>query len=125
MIEARFAWWRRIHRTSSGLVALVSLVHIAVTFVEYGEWSPDALWFFGTGVGLLSNAVMNLAHVGLEPCRIPTAPVMRWLNWGFVLLGVSALYAIRQPQAIAIVLGLVGQAVASVRTLPGPAKTLA
>lgn len=86
----------------------------------YDEWSPDAVWFFGTGIGLLSIAVMNLAHVDLEPCRQSTAPVLRWLNWVFVFLGLGALYAIREPQAIAIVLGLVGQAVASTATLPGP-----
>ena len=115
-----FAKWRWIHLASSALVALVSLVHIGVTFVMYDEWSPDAVWFFGTGVGLLSIAVMNIAHVGLEPCRLPTAPVLRWLNWAFVLLGAGALYAIREPQALAIVLGLVGQATASQATLPGP-----
>ena len=104
------------------MVALVSLVHIGVTFIEYDSWNPDALWFFGTGVGLLTIAVMNLAHVGLEPCRMPTTPAVRWLNYLFVLLGLSALYAIREPQAIAIVLGLVGQAVASTVTLPGSAR---
>ena len=105
---------------SSSLVALVSLVHVGVTFVMYDEWSPDAVWFFGTGVGLLSIAVMNIAHVGLEPCGQPTAPVLRWLNWLFVGLGFAALYAVPQPQAFVIVAGLLGQAVASVVTLPGP-----
>ena len=63
---------------------------------------------------------MNLAHVGLEPCRQQTAAVLRWLNWAFVVLGASALYAIPQPQALVIVVGLVGQAIASTATLPGP-----
>ena len=123
MTTNHFPTWRWIHRTSSGLVALVSLVHIAVTFVMYDEWSPDAVWFFGTGVGLLSIAVMNIAHVGLEPCRQPTASVLRWLNWVFVVVGAGATYAIREPQALAIVLGLVGQAIASTVTLPGPSTT--
>ena len=48
-----FYSWRRIHRTSSFAVAFVSLVHIGVTFMMYDEWSPDAVWFLGTGVGLL------------------------------------------------------------------------
>ena len=122
MSPENFVKWRWIHRTSSGLVAFVSLIHIGVTFVMYDDWSPNAVWFFGTGVGLLSIAIMNLAHVGLEPCRQPTAPVLRWLNWVFVFLGASALYAIREPQAFVIVLGLVGQAAAGVITLPGPSK---
>jgi hypothetical protein len=111
--------WRRIHRTSSFVVAFVALVHIAVTFMMYDEWSPDAVWFLGTGVGLLCMAVMNIAHVGVEPCALPTAPVVRWLNWVLVALGVAAIVAVPEPQAMVIVLGLVGQAVAGVVTLKG------
>ena len=117
-----FTRWRWIHRTSSGLVALVSLVHIAVTFVMYNEWSPDAVWFFGTGIGLLSIAVMNVAHVGVVPCSQPTAPVLRWLNWIFAGLGVAALVAVREPQAVVITAGLLGQAIGGVATLPGPGR---
>lgn len=119
-IMISFPVWRHIHRISSGLVALVAGIHCAVTFVIYDEWSPDAVWFFGTGVGLLSIAIINIAHVGLEPCRQLTAPVVRWLNWLFVALGIGALVAVPEPQALVIVAGLVGQAVASLVTLPGP-----
>ena len=115
-----FPAWRRIHRISSGIVAVIALIHCAVTFVFYKEWSPDAVWFFGTGVGLVSIAVMNIAHVGLEPCRQPTAVAIRWLDFIFVGLGLAALVAVPEPQAALIVLGLVGQAIASPATLPGP-----
>lgn len=117
-----FGFWRRVHRASSGTVAIIALIHCAMTFMIYREWSPDAVWFLGTGIGLLALAVMNIAHVGLEPCRLPTAPAVRWLNWLFVGLGFAALYAIREPQALVIVAGLLGQAIASLATLSGPAK---
>ena len=118
-----FPAWRRIHRISSSIVGLIALVHCAVTFVFYKEWSPDAVWFFGTGVGLVSIAVMNIAHVGLEPCRQPTAVAIRWLDFIFVGLGLAALVAVPEPQAALIVLGLVGQAIASLVTLPGPHRS--
>ena len=122
MTSNHFEFWRRVHRVSSGTVALVALIHCTMTIMIYGEWSPDAVWFLGTGIGLLAIAVMNIAHVGLEPCRLPTAPAVRWLNWLFVGLGCAALYAIREPQALVIVAGLLGQAIASQATLSGPAK---
>jgi hypothetical protein len=117
-----FSTWRRIHRISSGLVGVIALVHCAVTFVFYKEWSANAVWFFGTGVGMLSIAVMNIAHVGLEPCRQPTAPVIRWLDCLFVGLGLAAVVAVPEPQAYLVVIGLIGQAVASLVTLPGPPR---
>jgi hypothetical protein len=117
-----FTAWRRVHRASSSLVGVVALVHIAVTFMMYDEWSPDAVWFLGTGVGLLCMAVMNLAHVGLEPCALPTVQAVRWLNWLLVGLGGAAVVAVPEPQAYAILVGLVGQAVASHKTLGGRAS---
>ena len=122
MTSNHFGSWRRVHRASSGTVAIVALIHCAMTFMIYGEWSPDAVWFLGTGIGLLAIVVMNIAHVGLEPCRLPTAPAVRWLNWLFVGLGLAALYAVPEPQAFVIVGALLGQAIASLATLSGPAN---
>ena len=114
-----FTMWRRVHRASSGLVGVIALIHCAVTFVFYDHWSPNAVWFFGTGIGILTIAIINWAHVGLEPCRQPTAEVVRWLDWLFVGLGIAALVAVPEPQAALIVAGLIGQAVAAFTTLPG------
>jgi hypothetical protein len=124
MTSNHFWRWRLVHRTSSVMVALIALIHCGLTFMIYGEWSPDAVWFLGTGIGLFGIAVMNIAHVGLEPCYQPTAPPLRWLNWLFVGLGLAALYAVREPQAFVIVAALVGQAIASLATLSGSAKNL-
>ena len=115
-----FLAWRRIHRSSSGIVGVIALVHCAVTFVFYDEWSPNAVWFFGTGIGILTIAIMNFAHVGLEPCCQPTAPVIRWLNCLYVGLGLGAIVAVPEPQAFLVVVGLTGQAVSSFVTLPRP-----
>lgn len=102
-------------------MALLAALHSALTLVLYRRWDADAVWFLGTGLGLLLLGALNLSHLGLEPCRDPTAPVVRWANWVFLAFGIGALVAVPEIQALVIVAGLLGQAVASIRTLPGPA----
>ncbi len=128
MTTAALYRWQTIHRWSSGTVALVALVHCAMTAVIYDVWDTNALWFLGSGLALLLLAAMNLAHVGFgrhEPCEQPTAPILRWFNWIFAAFGIAALVAVSEPQAIVIVAGLAGQAVASVWTLRGPTRVVA
>lgn len=116
-----FIVWRRIHRGASGTIAIMSFLHILLTAQLYGAWSADALWFLATGLGLLLLAVMNWAHVGLEPCRQPTAPVVLWANVAYLLLGVAALVAVPQAQTVVLMVSLVVQAIAGRTTLRGPA----
>ena len=112
-----FHTWRVIHRSATVILATLALLHSILTFVFYDQWGPDAVWFLGTGLGLLFLAVSNWAHVGLEPCRQPTAPVVRWGNFVFVLLAVGAVVAVPEPQAYLILAALVVQALAGTRTL--------
>ena len=112
-----FQTWRLIHRTSTAVLALFALLHCGLTFFLYDQWSPDALWFLGTGLGLLLLAVSNWAHVGLEPCRLPTAPVVKWGNMLFALFAIAAVIAVPEPQAYLILASIVVQAVAGTRTL--------
>ncbi len=116
-MDPAFASWRRTHRTASGVLGVLALAHAALTLLLYDAWSPDAVWFLGTGLGLLLLSVMNLAHVGLEPCTLPTAPAVRTANWVFVLFGLGALAAVPEPQAGVIVAAALVQAVSSHRTL--------
>lgn len=113
---------RQLHIASSGLVALLALAHSTLTFIYHRPWGPDAVWFLGTGLGLLFLAASNLAHIGVEPCHDPTAPLIRWANWLFVLFGVGAVIAVPEPQAYLVLAGLLGQAIAARATLPGPER---
>ena len=114
-----YAVWRRIHRGASGLVTIIGLFHAALTAIFYSSWSPDAVWFLGTGLGLAAIGVMNLVHIGVEPCRQPTAPALRWINYAFAVLGVAAVVAVPEPQAFVLLAGLLLQAIAGSRTLIG------
>jgi hypothetical protein len=64
-------------------------------------------------------AVLNWAHVGVVPCVMPTATLVRGANVVFAVFGVAALVAVPAPHALIIALALVSQALASLRTLPG------
>lgn len=76
-----------MHRGAAAVLGVFSALHPVVTPWVYGEWSADAVWFVGTGLGLLLLAGMNVAHVGLAPCDLPTAPAVRVANWVFVAFG--------------------------------------
>jgi hypothetical protein len=115
-----YFFWRRVHLGASGLLALLALAHSVLTFVFYSDWSADAVWFLGTGLGLLLLAVLNLTHIGVEPCRQVSARVVRLSNPIFAILGVGAVIAVQEPQAYVVLVGLVGQALAAQWTLPGP-----
>lgn len=120
ILTPAYVFWRRFHRFASGLLAVIALTHSALTFVLHSGWSPDAVWFLGTGLGLLLLAGLNWTHIGIEPCRLPTARLVRVANWVFVLFGIGAVIAVPEPQAFAVQAALVGQALATRWTLPGP-----
>jgi hypothetical protein len=110
-----------LHRTASAALALLALVHIALAIPLHDGWTPVAVWFAGTGLGLFVLAGINLAYVGVEPCRQPTTKAVRIANYLMAGFGAAAVVAVPEPQAAAVLAMLLGQAVAAPRTLPGPA----
>jgi hypothetical protein len=115
-----FHTWRRIHRAAALLVSFIGIVHCGVTFLMYSEWSPDAVWFLGTGLSLVFLAAMNVAHVGIEPCDLPTAPAVLWGNFVFAGFGIAAAIAVAEPQGYVVLAGLIVQAIAGLATLRPP-----
>ncbi len=115
-----YAHWRRLHLVASGLLGLIAGIHCGLTFVFYSGWTPDAVWFFGTGLGLLLLSALNFSHIGVEPCRQPTTRLVRAANWIFLLFGIAATIAVPEPQAFVLLLCLGVQAFASRWTIPGP-----
>ena len=71
-------------------------------------------------LGLLLLAVLNLSHIGIEPCRRSTARLVRAANWIFAAFGCAAVIAVPEPQAFVAGTMLVVQAIVSGWTLPGP-----
>ena len=117
-----YARLRQMHLIASGAVGVIALAHSALTFVFYHEWGPDAVWFLGTGLGLLVVSALNLSHIGVEPCHSPTAKLVRWTNWLFTAFGIAATVAVPEPQAFGMLAVLCVQAVVAHWTLPGPER---
>ena len=120
MTSLGYAHWRRAHLAAAGLLGLIAGIHCGLTFVFFSSWSPDAVWFFGTGLGLLLLSALNLSHIGVEPCLQPTTRLVRTANWVFFFFGIAATFAVPEPQAFVLLLCLAVQALASRWTLPGP-----
>jgi hypothetical protein len=114
----RYAAWRRLHLAASWTVTAIGIVHCAFTVFAFESWSADAVWFLGAGLGVALVGFLNLVHIGIEPCRMPTTRFVRAANWLFVLFGITALFAVPQPQAFVLVAGLAVQAIASRVTMP-------
>lgn len=111
---------RATHIASSVVIAFISVVHCALTWVQYPGWSPEAVWFFGTGLSLFLVAALNLSHIGIEPCRMPTTKLVRITNWVYVVFAVAACVAVPQIQAFVLTASLLVQASMGHWTLPGP-----
>lgn len=117
---SRYRVWRGVHLAATGLLGVIALIHCCLTLVLYPYWSGDAVWFLGTGMGLLLLSALNWTHIGVEPCRQPTTRLVRIANWVFLVFGVGAVIAVREPQAYLILACLAALIAAAPRTLPGP-----
>lgn len=51
---------RQFYRITAYLL-LIGVIHTALTPVFYPEFSPDALWFAGTGLALVFLSLLNIA----------------------------------------------------------------
>ena len=112
--------WRRVHLAATYSLAMIAVVHSGLTFHFHSAWTPEAVWFLGTGLGLLLLAAINRGHIGLGPCDMPTAPIVRGANVLFAAFGVGAVIAVPEPQAYAVLACLVVQAIAAHFTLRVP-----
>ena len=117
-----FATARRIHRAATAVVGGMGILHSILTALFYDGWTPNTLWFLGAGLGLVLLAVMNWAHVGLEPCDLPTAVAVRWANVGYAVFAIAAAFAVPEPHALVLVAALLVQALAGFWTLTGTPK---
>jgi len=119
-VPVTFWAWRRVHLAATYSLAVIAVVHSGLTFHFYSQWTPDAVWFLGTGLGLFLLAGINRGHIGLGPCDMPTAPIVLGGNVLFAVFGVGAVIAIPEPQAYAVLACLVVQAAAAHFTLRTP-----
>ena len=53
---------RIFYKIVTGLIIALGSLHSTLTFVFYKEFSPRALWFFGTGLALVMLGFLNVAN---------------------------------------------------------------
>lgn len=89
---------KKIHTIASVLIVILGCLHIAVTFFNYHGLSYDAVWFLGTGVGIVLAGFMNIAM--LRDCGKDTViwAMALLTNLFFVLGFAAASYMMREPQ---------------------------
>ncbi len=89
---------KTIHAIASVLIVILGCLHIAVTFFNYHGLSYNAVWFLGTGVGIVLAGFMNIAMLrdGGKDTVIWSMALVT--NLFFVLGFVAASYMMREPQ---------------------------
>jgi len=89
---------KTVHTIASILIVLLGCLHIAVTFFNYHGLSYDAVWFLGTGVGIVLAGFMNIAMFrdGGKDTVIWSMALVT--NLFFVLGFAAASYMMREPQ---------------------------
>jgi len=116
-----YAAWRRVHIVAGCVVSLLGIAHCLLALLQFQRWDPEAVWFLGAGLGVLFVGTLNLVHIGLAPCRMPTVRFVRVVNAIYGAFGVAALVAVPEPHVMVLVGALLVQVIAGRVTLPGPA----
>lgn len=107
----------RVHLVSAIVVLGLALAHTGYTAVAFGSWSPGAVWFAGTGLGLLLLSALNLAARRAVPVPGPVARLAVVANAVGLLFGLGAVLAVPEPQAFVVLAGLAGLALSAPRAL--------
>lgn len=105
---------RTLHKIITGLIVALGMLHVFVTFVDYDEFSFDALWFAGSGLAIILAGFLNLVLL-----RDSGKDRIVWLlclltNFVFAVMFGAVLFLMRQPQ---VFLGMALFAAASIISL--------
>jgi hypothetical protein len=104
---------RLLFWASATVCGLLGLIHTGVTFIAYRSLTPGAIWFAGTGVGMLLLAVLNLSAWRTSY----SDPFVRYstiaANLAMSVLGLFAVKAVPEPQAFAVLASFIGLLITS------------
>lgn len=86
-----------VRRTCSWLLVVLGAVHTLLTVPFYGQLTPRAVWFAGTGLMMVFLGLLNLiARRTADPGARRLCQAADLLGLGF---GVLAVLAVPEPQA--------------------------
>ena len=86
-----------LHKTSSILLILGGVIHIAFTPVFYDAWTPDTSWFIGAGLVLIAIGLFNITAGSSN--RKTTWYLCLATNLLGVIYGIAIITVIKEIQA--------------------------
>lgn len=102
---------RRRHALSTGLLPVLGTLHTGLTPVLYRALTPEAVWFAGTGLGLVPLGAVNRVARQAAP-RTPVRRLALTANRALAAFGVLAVIAVPEPQALLVLGAAIGAGVA-------------
>lgn len=88
------------------LLILLGFIHSIFTFIFFNNLTPDALWFFGTGLMYIFMGLYNLAAIKVQFKSISYMAVI--LNFIGTIFTIAITYILKEPQAfVALILVIV------------------
>lgn len=90
---------------------LLGLVHVALTPLAYADWTLEALWFVGTGLGIVVAAAANF--VGFQSSDVGRQWILTAINLAMGCFFAAAWIVLPGPQVIVGGLVFLGLAICS------------
>ena len=107
----------RMHQVSTIILLVLGTLHTALTGPLYRALAPEAVWFAGTGLGLVLLGALNWA-VRRNPAEVTARRVCVVADWVLVVFGVAAVIAVPEPQAFVVLVAALGAAIGLTWTEP-------
>lgn len=92
------------HKTISGLIILLGILHCVFTAWNYDQFTLDAMWFFGTGIAIIEAGFLNVTVIRSGGTDRIVNLLCLTTNLAFAILFTVALLLLAQPQVLVGVL---------------------
>ena len=84
----------------AGLALALGLVHLGLSVLAWRNWTPEALWFAGSGLAIVTAGLFNLAMIRANAVDRTQRGVWLLANLGMTVFFVAAWPVLKQPQVI-------------------------
>jgi len=100
------------YKISSYLLFILGVIHTLMTRVFYQPFSIDALWFAGTGLGLVFLGLLNITSLKIYMSSVYNITI--FANILFTLYSVFVVIVLPEPQAFIVILLIICALIGSI-----------
>jgi hypothetical protein len=86
------------HKIITGIIIVLGVLHVLMTFHDYDSFSLSALWFASAGVAIILAGFMNVILLREAGRDMVVRALCLITNLTFAVMFVSALLILPQPQ---------------------------